>query len=144
MSLLLRPAVHPDIAESITLTAAVAICEVCEAAFGVTARIKPVNDVLVNSKKVCGILAEAFDGPDGFFVVLGIGVNLIPPEKGFPDDLVNAGAVTNSYLDSITADEVISAFIAAVATRFLALHRGSLEGVRREYAARIEKNPYSY
>ena len=130
-SLLLRPALHPDIAETVTLTAAVAVCEVCEAAFGVTARIKPVNDVLVNNRKICGILAEAFDGPDGFFVVLGIGVNLTQPRGGFPEHLPNAGAVTDLPPDSLS-DERLLEFLAAVVTQFLALYRNDVNIVCRE------------
>ncbi len=42
------------------------------ASFGVLATIKPPNDILLNGKKVAGILAEASDGR----VVLGIGVNI--------------------------------------------------------------------
>lgn len=142
-SLLLRPDLRPDIAESVTLTAAVAVCEVCEAAFGVTARIKPVNDVLVNNKKVSGILAEAFDGPEGFFVVLGIGVNLTAPRGGFPEHLPNAGAVTELPPDSIS-DEQLFEFTAAVVTQFLSLYRNDIDTVRREYAARVENMPYKY
>jgi BirA family biotin operon repressor/biotin-[acetyl-CoA-carboxylase] ligase len=46
--------------------------------------IKWVNDVLVNDKKIAGILAETTDTPNGLAVVVGIGINLrsvsFPPE----------------------------------------------------------------
>lgn len=55
-----------------------AVAELC----GVVPDIKPPNDLLINGRKICGILTEARDGDD-FVMVFGIGVNLknpLPPE----------------------------------------------------------------
>jgi BirA family biotin operon repressor/biotin-[acetyl-CoA-carboxylase] ligase len=46
------------------------------AEFGLKPDIKWVNDVLINDKKVCGILAETADTDKGLAVVVGIGINL--------------------------------------------------------------------
>ena len=90
-SILLRPAPENDTATMITIAAAQACAEACEAVFHTPAEIKWVNDVLVNGQKAVGILAEAFTDGD-FFVILGIGANIVPPEGGFPPELPNAGA----------------------------------------------------
>ena len=140
-SLLLRPELHPDIAESVTITAAVAVSEACEARFGVTAGIKPVNDVLVNRKKVAGILAEAFDGAEGFFVVLGIGVNLATPRGGFPTEFPNAGAVSTLTVDELEPTAIVD-FIADVVTRFLRYFKIDDSTARREYDARLLTTTY--
>ena len=91
MSLLLRPShCASQEAASLTTMAAVAVCEAIEAVSGQTAQIKWVNDIYVSGKKVCGILTEASFGlEDGFleYAVLGIGVNVVPPREGFPDEL---------------------------------------------------------
>lgn len=63
---------------------------------GVEAKIKWVNDVFCRGKKVCGILTEAaLDLETGGlqYAIVGIGVNLFPPEGGFPPELTEAGAV---------------------------------------------------
>ena len=141
-SLLLRPELRASIAEHVTLTAAVAVSEACEAMFPVTAGIKPVNDVLINRKKVAGILAEAFDGADGFFVVLGIGVNLATPRDGFPAEFPNAGAVSTLAPDELAPNAIMS-FIADTTARFLRYFDLPYETVRREYDARLLNSYYS-
>ena len=53
------------------------------------------NDILVNGKKVCGILTEAsLDVESGAlsYAVLGIGVNVYSPVGGFPADIKNKQA----------------------------------------------------
>lgn len=97
MSLLLRPTVPAAEATRITACAAVAVAETVEALTGRSAQIKWVNDVLLDGKKVCGILTEAsLDCESGLMnhVIVGIGVNALAPAGGFPEELQDiAGAV---------------------------------------------------
>ena len=98
MSILFRP-VQYSLQEAIKLTSmtAVAVCEAIEAVSGAKAKIKWVNDVYVAGKKVCGILTEASCGlEDGRleYVVVGIGINVTPPNEEFPNELKNvAGTI---------------------------------------------------
>jgi len=65
------------------------VAEGMRRAAGVSPRIKWPNDLLVNGRKVCGILAEALAGPsagDGG-LVLGIGVNVNQRVEDFPEAL---------------------------------------------------------
>lgn len=98
MSLLLRPQKFSvQQAVGLTTMAAAAGCEAIEKISGKEARIKWVNDIFVNGKKVSGILTEASLGlEEGCmdYVVLGIGINVYPPEEGFPKEIKDtAGAV---------------------------------------------------
>ena len=75
------------------------------------------NDILVNGKKVCGILTEAsLDVESGAlsYAVLGIGVNVYPPVGGFPADIKNkAGALCDTKqpgLKNRLAAEIITRF----------------------------------
>ena len=74
----------------LTPKAAVAVCKVLEAN-GIHPKIKWVNDLFFNSKKVCGILTELFSSEGQNIVSVGIGINL-KTEK-FPDDLPMAGSI---------------------------------------------------
>jgi BirA family biotin operon repressor/biotin-[acetyl-CoA-carboxylase] ligase len=76
MSLILRGA-----SPLLTLAAAVAVARAC----GEHARIKWPNDVLVDDRKVAGILAETRPGED--WVVLGIGVNVAVRVEDLPEEL---------------------------------------------------------
>lgn len=98
-SILLRPAYTMEECLGLTPMAAVAVRECLQEVFGVTAGIKWVNDLLLDGKKICGILTEAVaDGysPQPAFVIVGIGIDLAPPEA-LPKDLQTiAGAVLSS------------------------------------------------
>ncbi len=76
LSVILKPAIDPAHAAGITLLAAVSVAKALRQS-GVEAVIKWPNDVLVNGKKICGILTEMSAETDAVsFIVLGIGVNL--------------------------------------------------------------------
>ena len=92
-SILLRP-VRGFSPADITATAAVAACKAIEAIADVKAQIKWLNDIYINGKKVAGILAECFFEGGDPVVILGVGVNLLPPKDGFPKEIASrAGAV---------------------------------------------------
>ena len=74
-SIVLRPKLETRFLPLITLMTGVAVHETL-AEFGATADIKWVNDVLVNDRKISGILAETAETPDGVAVVVGVGINL--------------------------------------------------------------------
>ncbi len=116
-SLLLRPDTTAADATRITTAAAVAVARALEAVAGAAAGIKWVNDVYINGKKVCGILTEgAFDMESGGmeYAVLGIGINVAPPEAGFPGELQDIAAA----VASTAAPGLKSRLIADILKRF--------------------------
>jgi BirA family biotin operon repressor/biotin-[acetyl-CoA-carboxylase] ligase len=80
-SVLLRPP-SERVAAQLSLVAGVAVADAVEQELGLTTQIKWPNDVLVNRKKVAGILAEARDGA----VVVGIGINVNQARDELPPD----------------------------------------------------------
>lgn len=98
MSVILRNVKKEQLLD-VTPMAAVAVSRVLDKIFGVSTRIKWVNDVYLDGKKVCGILtkAQSKDGETDFIIV-GIGINLFAPESGFPEEIQNtAGFVSDTY-----------------------------------------------
>ena len=90
MSVLYRPSSPAADAVRITACAAVAVAGTIEELSGRPAQIKWVNDVLVDGKKVCGILTEAaLDCESGLFrhLIVGIGVNTAVPDGDYPETL---------------------------------------------------------
>ena len=80
----------------VTALAAVATAKAIENVVGKTMSIKWVNDLFFKEKKVCGILCENISEgfSPSFRAIIGIGINMIEPEKGFPKELENrAGAL---------------------------------------------------
>ena len=89
-SVLLRPAVMDVPAarwSELTFCAALAVAETAEWATGRPARIKWPNDVLVEGRKVAGILLERHQQPAPGFVVAGIGLNVLQAPEDFPPEL---------------------------------------------------------
>ncbi len=88
LSLRLNKAVKPDKLMLLTPAAAVASLNALERAGCGGAEIKWVNDLMLNGRKICGILTEAVHSPDGrISVIVGVGINVYAPEKGFPEDI---------------------------------------------------------
>jgi BirA family biotin operon repressor/biotin-[acetyl-CoA-carboxylase] ligase len=87
LSVILRPSLPPQRAPELTLVASVAACDACRKA-GVDAGIKWPNDLLVDGRKVAGILTELSAEADAVhWVILGIGVNLNSTLEDLPEDL---------------------------------------------------------
>ena len=85
-TLLLRPELPPSDIASITLAAGYAVCLAVRDYTGVDARIKWPNDVIVGSKKICGILTEMAAQSDRIdYVAIGIGINV--NDREFPEEL---------------------------------------------------------
>jgi BirA family biotin operon repressor/biotin-[acetyl-CoA-carboxylase] ligase len=77
MSILLRPQLTPVQAPALTLAAGLAARDAVAEQSGMDTDIRWPNDVLLNGKKVCGILTEMFAEPDRIkYVVVGIGLNV--------------------------------------------------------------------
>ncbi len=86
MSLLLRPDFMPEDASMLTLIAAMAVREGIRQTAGLEGQIKWPNDVVLNGKKVCGILTEMSTEMEWIrYVVIGIGINVNMRE--FPEEI---------------------------------------------------------
>lgn len=86
-SMLLRPTDVPvEAVATITIVAAMAVRKALEVEYGLAGEIKWPNDIVVNKKKICGILTE-MEMKDNkvWFVVSGIGVNV--HNKSFAEDI---------------------------------------------------------
>lgn len=119
MSLLLRPVSwQPTAAAQLTAAAAAAMAESIRAVTGKETGIKWVNDLLLEGKKVCGILTEAaFSMESGVleYAVVGLGVNVYAPAGGFPEELAPvAGALLETE-----GEDVKNALAGEFLNRFL-------------------------
>lgn len=94
-SILLRPQLHADELPGITLAAAVAVAKTLEG-FRFHPQIKWPNDLLLEGRKICGILTEMGPQKDKMTpVVLGIGININQSSRDFPGEL--KGIATSLY-----------------------------------------------
>lgn len=95
LSAILRPKLNMEDSLLITTSVAVAVARAIEEIANVDVKIKWVNDLFINNKKVCGILTEGsmnFENGGLNYAVVGIGINI--STNDYPDDIKNiAGPV---------------------------------------------------
>lgn len=106
MSVVLRPRCLPEALMHLTCAVAVAICEAVETTLGFRPGIKWINDLVVDRKKLAGILTELSIDPKTGLVdhaVVGIGINCAQRTEDFPKEIrsmaCSTAMVTGSKVD---------------------------------------------
>lgn len=111
-TLILRPNIPPNEAPKITQIAAASIYKTLND-FDINVTIKWPNDILLNGKKLCGILAEMKCDMDSVhYLVLGIGMNININESDF-DEAVKpiATSLKIEYNRDFNRSEILSVFL---------------------------------
>ncbi|MBZ9636420.1 biotin--[acetyl-CoA-carboxylase] ligase [Clostridium sp. FP1] len=103
MSIILRPNIVTENISQITLIGAAAVQQAIMK-MGIKTSIKWPNDIVINSRKVCGILTEMTGEIDHInYLVMGIGINVNLEEKDIPMDLKSVATSltieTGKYID---------------------------------------------
>ena len=110
LSVLLRPTTSNFDVTLLTSAVAVAVSNAIDEVAKKCTKIKWVNDVLLDNKKVCGILCEGgFCGDKSFFVV-GIGINACATKNGLDDEIKG---IATTIFDTYSSD-VLSQLCAKV------------------------------
>lgn len=104
MSIVLRPKLEMQYIPLITLAAGIAAHQTL-AELGVNGDIKWVNDILVEGRKIGGILGETTETPLGLAVILGVGMNV--GNSSFPPVIADkATALLNHSKVAITPEQL--------------------------------------
>lgn len=133
LSLLLRPDLSASHAPELALAAAMAVRDAVQQLTGTSASVKWPNDVLLNGRKICGILCEAaVERGRLSYVVIGIGVNLNQPE--FPEP-IRKTATSLAIETGVPVDRAkfSAALINSVRARVDQVARGGIGSMMREY-----------
>ncbi len=136
-SMLLRPGfLKRDEMFILTFSAAVAVAEALENTADVKPELKWPNDILLDSKKVCGILLESsFDADRLNHIVLGIGVNV--NQSLFPEELKEKATslllVTGRKFDR---EELLHMILNRFAAIYDTLKKGDFYSVMRRWRER--------
>jgi biotin-[acetyl-CoA-carboxylase] ligase BirA-like protein len=89
-SVVLRPKIRAPEVSQLTLLTALSVIQTLRDLYGLETRAKWPNDVLVNGKKICGILGEANSKAGNVsFVIIGIGLNAnFHVDKALPESMI--------------------------------------------------------
>jgi BirA family biotin operon repressor/biotin-[acetyl-CoA-carboxylase] ligase len=97
LSVIIRPDIMPAEIQEFTLVAALSVAKAISQTAKLVVQIKWPNDILLNEKKVCGILAEMKAESDKIdFVILGIGVNANIDSSRLPNTATSLNEVAGS------------------------------------------------
>lgn len=97
MTLLLRPDCEPVYAAPLTLVTALAVSAALKETTGLDVKIKWPNDIVLNGKKICGILTEMSSEVDYInYVAVGMGINV--NTQSFPEEVKEVA--TSLFMES--------------------------------------------
>jgi BirA family biotin operon repressor/biotin-[acetyl-CoA-carboxylase] ligase len=137
-SIALSIILHPTPAQlpSLIMVTSLAVVHCIEKVSGLKPQIKWPNDVLVNGKKVCGILIESdVRGNAVDYAVIGIGLNVNLNTADFPEIAATATSISQELGEKISRREMIRCLLVEVENLYLALPEG--DSVFREWRERL-------
>jgi BirA family biotin operon repressor/biotin-[acetyl-CoA-carboxylase] ligase len=132
VSVLLRPP-EGRVPAELSLVGGVAVALAVEDALGLSSQIKWPNDVMVDRRKVAGVLAEARDGA----VVLGVGLNVNQTRAELPGDATVEPASLRT-VDGVTRERapLLADLLAHLETAYAAWRERGLDGIYDDLGAR--------
>lgn len=142
VSIFLKPQLSPDVASMLTLIAALASAQACSGGPDLPpdmeCKIKWPNDVILNGRKICGILTEMSASRGSVdYVIVGIGINV--NSSSFPEELRDRA--TSLYLETgrrFSRDLILTRLFDSFEEKYLRfLEEGSLSSFKEEYEQRL-------
>ena len=118
------------------MMAALAASRTVDTLAGVRSSIKWPNDVRVQGRKVCGVLAESESGPCGVIAVVGIGLNVNSDESEWPDVAPAATSLRLIAGREIPREEAVRILLGELDVLYRHLRRGG--SVRDQWAKRLD------
>ncbi|NQT95358.1 MAG: biotin--[acetyl-CoA-carboxylase] ligase [Candidatus Omnitrophica bacterium] len=131
LSIILRPNLLPYQAPKITLITAVSICEAIRGYCGAEVLIKWPNDILLNNKKVAGILTEMEAEQDSInFLILGIGINVNTRISELPK---GASSISEEAGDNILRIELLKVILETFEQNYATFKREGFSPFRHRW-----------
>ena len=135
LSVLLRPRLQPESAPLVTLCAAMAMEQAVREVTGLDARIKWPNDLVLQGKKLCGILLEVGFGAAGIdYIVVGTGLNV--RRGAYPAELAHQATSIEDHLAPLPRHRLLTHYLAALEHMIDQLECEGFPALAEAYAAR--------
>ncbi|MBQ8312399.1 MAG: biotin--[Clostridia bacterium] len=135
LSVLLRPRIQPEQAPLVTLCAALAMAQAVNEVTGLDARIKWPNDLVLEGKKLCGILLEIGFGGEGIdYIVVGTGLNV--RRGAYPAELAHQATSIEDHMAPPARRELLVRYLAALEETIARLEQGGFAAIAQDYRAR--------
>ena len=125
-SILLRPEMKLEKLGLLPLLTGVSIVEAIKSAASIQTGLKWPNDIMLNEKKMGGILIESKSGQNGLGVVVGVGLNINESEQDIPDSLSKQATSLAIYSNSSYSRELI---LSAILNEFEQLYQNQMDDI---------------
>ena len=131
-SVILYPDITPNQGVLITMAASISIYRAIKKLTGIKPTIKWPNDLLINNKKVCGILTEFDAETDKInYAIVGIGINVNNKIEGSLKD--TATSIKDKVGKNISKIDLLKEIIKQFDEYYLLIKRGTHEIIRKEW-----------
>lgn len=131
LSLVLRPDISPAESPKLTLLSAVGVCQAIRKVTKLDCLIKWPNDLIINNKKVGGILTEMNAEMDVVkFVIIGIGVNVNSPESLLP---AKATSLKEQLGERISRIELAREILKNIEMEYILLQKEGFKPIIRKW-----------
>ncbi|MDD1745279.1 MAG: biotin--[acetyl-CoA-carboxylase] ligase [Candidatus Methanoperedens sp.] len=134
LSVVLKPRMQPLHAPRITLLAGVAVAKTIRN-IGLPAKIKWPNDVLINGKKVCGILTEIGAEMDSIqYVVVGVGIDANVDTETFPEEVRDSSTSLKNELGfDINRVEFVQRLLSELESLYMKFQKEGFSSILEEW-----------
>ncbi len=133
LSVLLRPRLKPEQAPLITFACALAMARAVRRVTGLSAQIKWPNDLVLNGRKLCGILLEMGFDASGLYVVAGTGLNV--RRGAYPQELHDRAIAIEECAETPNRGGIIAAYLEELEIAVDALEQDGFAGIAADYRA---------
>ncbi|MDP4183496.1 MAG: biotin--[acetyl-CoA-carboxylase] ligase [Bacillota bacterium] len=152
MSVVLRPGISPEEVQIITIGASVAVVKAIFTVTGIRAGIKWPNDIILEGKKLCGILTEMNSEIERVnFLILGIGINVNHNPEDFPEDIRSIATSLkifsennfNNNVKLFTRSDIIKELLFELENLYIKINKGDLKEIIdewKEYSVTLGKH----
>jgi BirA family biotin operon repressor/biotin-[acetyl-CoA-carboxylase] ligase len=135
-SVLVRPRFAPFAVTRLTILTAVAVAKAARELTGIDARIKWPNDILVNGRKIAGILTELLSDADTIqHAIIGVGVNVRCAPQDFPPQLRPFATSLEYEARATFSRPELAARILSLMDAYYAKAQGHFEEIVEEWAS---------
>ncbi|MFH0731980.1 MAG: biotin--[acetyl-CoA-carboxylase] ligase [Candidatus Omnitrophota bacterium] len=130
-SVILRPDILPKEVSGITLFSALSVAKTIREITNLAAFIKWPNDVLIDNKKICGVLTEMNAETDKInFVIIGIGININTKKELLPKGATSIAEESGRELSRV---EIVRSIFKNMDKYYRLFNSGHIDEIIREY-----------
>lgn len=137
MSLVLRPELPIRQMPQLTLLTGVAVCSAIRNVTGLTAGLKWPNDILIEGRKICGILLEAATEDNQVrYCIAGIGIDVNMSEQDYPEELRSiATSLKMEAGSSVSRSQLIGEVMNELEKRYIQYEQEGFSLILKEWEA---------